>query len=1335
MRHDRKRNHSRLRATSFSNNPNRYKLAISFQDKEGEHQDPTIQGDDGTAAGGTSVGLLKKKAKVQRSEMSGSAYESAFSFDGMIPNDAPSRNRVPRERPTLPALPCGTATDLAQRLINNASSPVHGDDHGRNMLHSKHMTFDSATETDEVHGVVRDPCLQDGYANKQTNHRRSSRELSLQQPGHSESQNSFGIDVAVATGDIPAEKNGPSFDMSLESSPIIDFDNVDLFHCDEEDEIAQNGERPSEDVTFADVRTLSRRMRSILTWEKMLGFSSIAGATKFTAMQYKILSIALRTANPDVRLFTYKTLRSTMKVTLAGHCYPKSLVTELERTKGHATGRGDDVRPSTEVRLVLPSEWAKLDVATYPFYADVFENADRSRPDFLSIEDAPIVQQRAISMGKELRVWAAYDNVIYPTHIGDVIKIPCSKRGTFESYRYGWPVESIERSCEVLVKGIVGPLWCVSCAGSTEEVPQIDEMSNLETVVYRMFGRSTIPDLSPAILKKSATTDVRNRISQSVLTRDGTTSHVHCLPGDVCVIIRPCRNITEQSSEVVCLLIGSSLRSSVGLSAERLVWIRVAGGESAGCFQMNEEASYNVTKIPMWVSGDRSRPERPYQRHRQNSGVLDNGERFVLYRMILYADGFNQHKSLSDGRSVGGCYMLPLGLSVENRRSISAVRVISITPSGENMNDALHMVKEDIVTACTKGISGTDPYGRNVRIFVDLVGCFGDFPALSSMMDVKGHTADACCTLCTFSKRKKSMEPEILYSVEIHSRRLGYMRFDDRMEQLRLFGHDEAMKKRIGVRCDNVTDANAVLGISLGKKLKDGSKSVPEYHGRPVLDAMFDSSLSTAAAPDHMFTGLIKNVLCLCFEEVCTDDLRGRIEIQILDNLRRNSLPVTGHLFKKDKDNGFRGLHGHSMSALFCILLCSAPVFNQQYNRTNKKVFELPRLLQEFVAMVYGCFSSVTDGTANKVNEQHRYESNLAVAGRKYLQAAADVCSELGQKGAVLDKPNAHRALELCFHTIPNYGHARNCSEMVLEMMHRTFKQWLETNTNADAHITAVERALTRDWLGRIYSLYECWSTADKKERACAEVGLRRLILGEESVVLDESEPEVATFLNDFRACLRLAMREPVLSQLQFNGNSHVTWNISCSWEVAKPLLYDQRPEHADVFINLVSKEYDVYSGAVKSRFKFFKMMRLVATSKYGRRKRAYPHNTVQVGDGISAVVYSRGPVRSTILTAEDGRGSLEMFSVHGVIQGDDKKVWAVVKKFIPADIGMTCNNVPYQILAVSKCVRRIGLMHICDDRCLECTRSETMKHSSSAVDGGKYFLYSRTDGYPPYMG
>jgi len=1333
MRHDRKRNHSKLRTTSFSNNPNRHKLANSFQGKRNDAvQDMRGQDSDGVKV--TEMDMFKKKSKFQRSELSGSAHESGCSFDGMIPTTVTLERKLCRGRPMLPAQPCGSSIDQAKSLVKKANSSIPPEHHSRVLLHSKQVTMDSPTESDDVQGKMKHTANQTREMDGVQKQQRVHLEHSLQGSGQSQSKNSYGIEDSLATGTNVAVRNGPIFDLPLESSPpIIDFDNVDLFHCDEEEEIVQNGGRPSDDASFVEIRTLSRRMRSVLTWEKMLGFSSIAGATKFTAMQYKILSIALRTANPDIRLFTYKTLRSTMKLTLTGHCYPKSMVTELKRTNGNCPGTEPEDRPSTEIRLVLPSEWAKLDVSTYPFYADVFENSDRARPDFLSIEDAPIVQQRAISIGQELRLWATYDNAMYPTQLGDVINIPCSKGTPLECSLPEWPEQCDIDTSGVLIKGIVGPMWCVTCYDSQDEVPEIGGINRSENVVHRTFCRSTIPHL-PTNARQSGTLDVRKQISTSAVTSDGTISSVHCLPGDVCVLIRPFHNTTPQRSELVCLFIASPLRSAVGLSAERLVWMRVRGGEGNGCYEIIEEASITVTKIPIWVSGQKSRPERPYHRHRQNSGFLDNGERFLLYRMVLYADGFNQHKSLSDSRSVGGCYMLPLGLSVENRRSISAVRVISITPSGENMNDALHMVKQDVVTSCTKGIRGTDPYGRSVRIFVDLVGCFGDFPALTSMMDVKGHTADACCTLCSFSRRKRCADPEILYSVEIHSRRLGYMRFDDRMERLRAFGLDEAMKKRIGVRCDNDADANAVLGISLSRQLKDAGRNVPEYHGRPVLDTRFDSSLSTAAAPDHMFSGLIKNLISLCFDEVCTDELRLRIEIQILDNLKRNSLPFSGQLFKKNKENGFRGLHGHSMSALFCILLCSAPVFYQHYTRTNKKVFDLPRILQEFVAKVYGLYSPLTDGTATNIDDQHRYESDLSVAGRNYVQAAANVCSSLGQKGAVLDKPNAHRSLELCVHTIPNYGHARNCSEMVLEMMHRTFKQWLETNTNADAHITAVERALARDWLGRLYSLYDCWSTADKQERACAELGLRRLILGEESVLLDDSEPEVETFLNDFRASLRMAMREPVLSQLQFNGNSHVTWNASSSWEVAKPLC-EKRPENLELFINLVCQEYNVGTRAVKSRFKFYEMMRLVATSKYGRRKRAYPHNTVQIGDGISALVCDNCPVPSTILTAGDGRGTLEMFSVHGLMQGDDNKVWAVVKKFSTADIGMSCINAPYQILSVSKCVRRIGLMHICDDRCHECTQTGTMNHSSSAVDGGKYFVYSRTHGYPPYMG
>lgn len=97
----------------------------------------------------------------------------------------------------------------------------------------------------------------------------------------------------------------------------------------------------------------------------------------------------------------------------------------------------------------------------------------------------------------------------------------------------------------------------------------------------------------------------------------------------------------------------------------------------------------------------------------------------------------------------------------------------------------------------------------------------------------------------------------------------------------------------------------------------------------------------------------------------------------------------------------------------------------------------------------------------------------------------------------MLDKPNAHRATELCVHTIPIFGYARNCSEMVLKSVYRSFKDWPETNTHPDAHLSSVELAFARDWQGRIYSLHMCWVHGSENERRCAESGLLRFFLGE----------------------------------------------------------------------------------------------------------------------------------------------------------------------------------------------------------------------------------------------
>ena len=89
----------------------------------------------------------------------------------------------------------------------------------------------------------------------------------------------------------------------------------------------------------------------------------------------------------------------------------------------------------------------------------------------------------------------------------------------------------------------------------------------------------------------------------------------------------------------------------------------------------------------------------------------------------------------------------------------------------------------------------------------------------------------------------------------------------------------------------------------------------------------------------------------------------------------------------------------------------------------------------------------------------------------QYLSHCEEVMRDDDKAGAILDKPNAHRAIELVMHTVPTFGHAGNCSKMVLELMHQVFKNWLERSAHQDSHLTAVERALTKDWMGRAYAL------------------------------------------------------------------------------------------------------------------------------------------------------------------------------------------------------------------------------------------------------------------------
>ena len=89
--------------------------------------------------------------------------------------------------------------------------------------------------------------------------------------------------------------------------------------------------------------------------------------------------------------------------------------------------------------------------------------------------------------------------------------------------------------------------------------------------------------------------------------------------------------------------------------------------------------SSKVTEIPNWIKSRRGgEPNTGYDGDsKRHMGLLPDGSRNLVYRFGLYMDGFSQLKSARDTRSVGGYYLIPIGLSVENKRGTGAPHVVA----------------------------------------------------------------------------------------------------------------------------------------------------------------------------------------------------------------------------------------------------------------------------------------------------------------------------------------------------------------------------------------------------------------------------------------------------------------------------------------------------------------------------------------------------------------------------------------------------------------------------------------------------------------------------------
>ena len=1092
-------------------------------------------------------------------------------------------------------------------------------------------------------------------------------------------------------------------------------------------------------IALPELRTMRRRMKTIVSWEQMVACVGVSSGVALNERQYRYLVNALDTVKPSLSMRAYAGVKNKFWRSVMRFAAPKSEILHVSDRLSPVHKDYSRIRSVNAgwkhagdcVRIVMPSEWAKLDIATDCFFKSVFEQVETSHQDIISIERSPIIQHRRIYCGEDTVLWSLYRDAVCPCEQNDHVTFNCNKAvkiATTTSYETMWRVTTVQDTPYSIVHGKVGPIWCVL---NTANYKPVGDMSEDEREVFTLLKNQSFTSFEA--IKQ------RNR-NQRTLQDAGQPGILQLCIGDVCMFFRPQEGerSTEEGS-VHCLFVGSPVSHAYGGSVELLIWIATETS-ARGTKYVRTLSQRSIRGLPKWVSGRRRVPV-PTGKRMRNKGFLPCGNRYYVYRIALYADGFKQFKSLANTNNVVGVYLLPLGLPSQKRCSVDAARLLTVVPHGQDVGRVFRQIEDDLVEASTAGVVGVDPYGNVARIFVDPVSFFGDYPAVTAMTDVRGHTATAFCTFCTMRRRTQSEGRSLLHLSQAHSRRLGYMRFDARTNAIRASNPPTDMLQALGLSNDSgrtVLPAEETPLVHYARRVRDLSRG--NMRSSEVLSMEFDPCLNVAAAPDHLFTGMIGDLLFVCMMSMDSDRRREEAETEIIHAAYVNGLPQEGRFLKWDQKKCV-GLVSVTMTTKLCLLFCSVHVFRREYVRTGKDVFLIPAKLQGLVSLAYAVPSEECQGPKAKTmcteEGQLNFHGKLNRKVRDYIKMCDKLFRSSNPHGKALNKPNVHRALELCVLTIASFGHARNCSEMVLESMHRTVKRWLEKNTHGDSHITAVEHGLMRDWLGRLHRLYNQWLSESKEDYDRAEVGLFRLLLGEEALGMKCREDVHNNFVTQFRVAMANAFRKPVLDEMGRSENFGEGGEGAYAWELSTAVRGEEENE-SETFRSALELLHTWYqsNGMDDVELTEFKTAKYIVTETADGKRRCYQHNKLRRGCAVSIVVRPRG--QASIVKAcsmDDERGELQFYAIYEFISSSNGDKWCVVKGL--SRTGETYSVVGSQVavLQLGRRVRRVAVMHVCDRDCRVLVDKRKVVHKQSLLSGGSYYILTREDGYPPHVG
>lgn len=558
-----------------------------------------------------------------------------------------------------------------------------------------------------------------------------------------------------------------------------------------------------------DTRGTARRMLKIFgKWPNLIAFLGVCGSVRYTVQQYELLMMLLHHFIPTAPLPAYSTIYRTIFPYVRERCFAKSklfyyrtsnAVLKPPRKRTHNSQSSDEIQPSVDrdsrtgriqapVRIVLPSEWAKMDIAMQPLYERMFSSSSQ----FDSIESSAMVLDRWPIINPTSFFYVKEEGFSVPAFPGCTVRFDVSglefmrnEIGTHFDIR-----QRVPEATSLEFTSVVAATWCVgSLNNETESARRAIESANgLEKHLIRSF--STAPPLSKETDASATALGRRGR-------RRSRVDPQPVLPGDICCLLRS--KSRRGTPSLACMLVARFWRDMDGVPATRLCWFKVRTKEN--CDQIPSRPfpepvhiGYQQVLDPIIRIGDQSSIYRipgsdDFQSTIQrNQGFLYDGTRYVVYRMLLYCDDFRPFSSTYPKGSAGGCYMLPLGLPPGDRNSRASVRILGLTPPGVSTNKIILEIVPDLVCGVVDGFGVMTPSGERVKAFLDVVGFIGDYLASSHTSDVKSHAANSPCNMCTLRKYKGGAGSSIGYTTDTHSANSSCLRSGERHRALRESG-------------------------------------------------------------------------------------------------------------------------------------------------------------------------------------------------------------------------------------------------------------------------------------------------------------------------------------------------------------------------------------------------------------------------------------------------------------------------------------------------------------------------------------------------------------------